>query len=1679
MTINTRLIAIGIIGIFLLSSIPMNNSAMPVKENEITAGEGTFRIAVQDDTWSLNPLALFDLCLWDPSDYIYDSAIRQNFTTKALTPYIAVGSANGSGDLSTINWDDCTVGNFGYNDMADWVDPAKPEIIVFYDFENVTWHDGVQMDIKDIMFSYGVAAQVPKWNSSVNCLKDNGGIGGNYTSTNWLHIYKVWENGNQAALKFVLQEPFYYFIESTLSVKLLPYHIWGCTVAEQPFDNMAIWSDAGYAPGNADAWDIDLARSWDNPNPTGSGLFEFDSWNHGMSFNFLTWRDHFYDENYLYSSEGKQPGIDAMIFKIYKTAEQSVLALRNNDIDYIFQNIPTPFVQEVANEPGLSIQMSTSPGFAYLGYNMGKESFGYDSAATFPYTPSDDLGKPLRNAIAHCIDKETMVRQLLQGYGGIEAHSPINAMSAWFNDTIPMYAFDPGEAENILNNNGWLDSDFDGWRDRPDGSDIGSGAGGTIEILTPPADYDPILAQVGLIIAAQLQAIGINAQAIAMDYGTTINRLEARDFDMYLLDMDIDSQPPEFFYDMFHSNMAEDGMNYFGYMNNSNDIFIDQARSTNDVSEAMDRIWDSQASIAYDLPLHPIYHRTIIEAYRSANFVGWEVDEYGTLFNMETLINLRKPGDKWIEAEFVAPPSAMSSNSTAVITVMTKDQDLALMQGVFVKLNCTSGSFSPSSGTTNAAAKLMVTFTAPYVPPTPQNMLNGVKVIIEIEEATLAGYDPALPKFLLITVYPGDQDFLSVSVVADPDNINDVEIGGSPGFTYFTVTVLDQDSLPVSGVLVTPSVSPSGPIISPSNGTTDVNGEIIFSFTSHDISFDAGFTYEFEVSVLVNMTGYYDETGSTIISITDRDKVVTPGLEISSVSMLNVKDTSATIKWLTNGPADSTVNYSINPDLSSNTSVTDLVNFTTNHVMTLISLIPGTTYYFEVTSKDFGAVATDNNGSNYYSFTTPLTNPVPTEGEWSDPDYISRDSFLWADTYGDDVMGYSPWGKAVFSSDLGDSWGQTYDFDGRVDLQGGVIYKANMSGDMLLFSKSLDDGDTWSLPVNIFQLDGSNDGAYGISMYESILFVYSNDQNMGSTSIKLSKSLDLGITWSAPIIVDSGLLTIDPLANEIVYANGNLYMSYFNMTGGTISSCQIIVIESSDMGQTWGNRQAIDTGAIYPVIKANNNTIYVSYITALDSAEFLEIELMSSSNGIDWSTPIKVGYIEDVDDPVILHSLAVDSGRVFVAYTDYHDLADDKYYVRINQSMDGGVTWQDMGDVTGLGTNTMYPCLAISGERLHFFWTDAGNGGWGGGDDNRLTLYRYFLLGEANITIDIPDPGPQPILSGMGPIVTDNSPTGSVVPSNSLITITFNKSMNQSSVEDALSISPSITVIYSWNVGNTILTITPSANLSQNTTYTVEINGMAKDLAGYTLDGNANGTSDGTPIDDHIWTFTTWIDTDEDGIPDTTDTDDDGDGVDDSADDFPLDPTEDTDADDDGIGDNADIDDDNDGTYDVDDDFPLDPDEDTDTDDDDIGNNADDDDDDDGYLDIWEIAMGTNPLVSSHSPLDTDNDGIPNGDLTNSESWMDTDDDGDDVLDADDHAPLNAEISDPPVGSDGANDHTWIFIILIIVIIGELLLLMRKQASAKTSSDTIEDTPETTDTISEPSEEPPHDPGAE
>jgi hypothetical protein len=118
------------------------------------------------------------------------------------------------------------------------------------------------------------------------------------------------------------------------------------------------------------------------------------------------------------------------------------------------------------------------------------------------------------------------------------------------------------------------------------------------------------------------------------------------------------------------------------------------------------------------------------------------------------------------------------------------------------------------------------------------------------------------------------------------------------------------------------------------------------------------------------------------------------------------------------------------------------------------------------------------------------------------------------------------------------------------------------------------------------------------------------------------------------------------------------------------------------------------------------------------------------------------------------------------------------------------------------------------------------------------------------------------------------------IPVDTIITIEFSESVDINDFEIDIFIDPSIDISnYEWNTNNTVLTVILSSNLAQNTKYSIKINVDARDNLGNLMSSSAS------------WSFKTWKDTDNDGIPNVDDLDDDNDGVPDEEDYYPLDST--------------------------------------------------------------------------------------------------------------------------------------------------------------------------------------------
>ena len=91
----------------------------------------------------------------------------------------------------------------------------------------------------------------------------------------------------------------------------------------------------------------------------------------------------------------------------------------------------------------------------------------------------------------------------------------------------------------------------------------------------------------------------------------------------------------------------------------------------------------------------------------------------------------------------------------------------------------------------------------------------------------------------------------------------------------------------------------------------------------------------------------------------------------------------------------------------------------------------------------------------------------------------------------------------------------------------------------------------------------------------------------------------------------------------------------------------------------------------------------------------------------------------------------------------------------------------------------------------------------------------------------------------LAPVVNSITPTHDatgISPATS-ITVNFSQAMNTASVQSAFSTTPASTGNFVWSSGNTVVTYTPSSNLTGNTVHTVRIGDTATDSTGLAMHG--------------------------------------------------------------------------------------------------------------------------------------------------------------------------------------------------------------------------------------------------
>jgi len=291
--------------------------------------------------------------------------------------------------------------------------------------------------------------------------------------------------------------------------------------------------------------------------------------------------------------EGKPP-IDHLNIRIIPDATTRVLELERGTIDFTLNSIPPDSVKRFEKDPDLQVIAKPGSIYQYIGFNLHNEA----------------LSKiEVRRAIAHAIDRERIVHDLLLGYGKVT--ETLFPPGHWaYADALPTYPFDPGEAKRLLDEAGYPDPDGDGPETR--------------FTLLYRTSTDAESNQQAEMIQEMLRQIGVAVKIQSNEFGVFYEALQKGEYDIFSLRR-AGVNDPDFYTYMFESdNFPPRGQNRGFYSNPEVDRLLAEGRATFDRAKRREIYVRIQRILAEDLPYVSLYHRYNI-AIMKKNLEGYEM----------------------------------------------------------------------------------------------------------------------------------------------------------------------------------------------------------------------------------------------------------------------------------------------------------------------------------------------------------------------------------------------------------------------------------------------------------------------------------------------------------------------------------------------------------------------------------------------------------------------------------------------------------------------------------------------------------------------------------------------------------------------------------------------------------------------------------------------------------------------------------------------------------------------------------------------------------------------------------------------------------------------------------------------------------------------------------------------
>jgi peptide/nickel transport system substrate-binding protein len=302
--------------------------------------------------------------------------------------------------------------------------------------------------------------------------------------------------------------------------------------------------------------------------PVGSGPFRLVRWLPDDRLELAPFAGH----------AGGAPPLAGIAVKIVPEETIRLLELQKGHLDLAQNNIPLEVLPLIEADGRFRVMTAPSTTYSYLGMNLRRP-------------PLADVR--VRRALAHAIDRATIIRTLLGGLA-VEATGLLASAHWAYEPAVARYDYDPTRAKALLDEAGLVDPDGDGPQPRVE--------------LSFKTSQNELARRIAQVIQQQLAQVGIGMTIRSYEWGTFYADIKSGNFELYTLSW-VGIVDPDIYYDVFHSaSVPPAGSNRGGYRNPAVDRLAERGRRTADPRERRAIYEELQRIVADEVPYVSLWY---------------------------------------------------------------------------------------------------------------------------------------------------------------------------------------------------------------------------------------------------------------------------------------------------------------------------------------------------------------------------------------------------------------------------------------------------------------------------------------------------------------------------------------------------------------------------------------------------------------------------------------------------------------------------------------------------------------------------------------------------------------------------------------------------------------------------------------------------------------------------------------------------------------------------------------------------------------------------------------------------------------------------------------------------------------------------------------------------------------